>query len=121
MFEGMVEGVPRATRQPYMSDPICTLPNLARANPCGGRGLYRTGPTPRRARGRRGLHRAGQLEPDAGLAVVARDPPAIGHLVDEHEPEPARLERVGALRALGRDPARAAPVADLHVGAVLVA
>jgi hypothetical protein len=52
--------------------------------------------------------------------VRAGHAPSVRHLVDEHEPQAARLERV-VLGPLGRDAARAAVVADLDVGALPIA
>src|ERR671933_411823 len=94
MFEGTMEGVPRAATEPYMSS------RGIYAAPSGGG--------------------TGELEPDAGLVLVAADAPAVGHLVDEEEPEPTRLEDVRLRLPLLRDLARAPGVADLDVGALLL-
>src|ERR687886_132403 len=94
MFEGTMEGVPRAATEAYMSS------RGIYAAPSGGG--------------------TGELEPDAGLVVVAAGAPAVGHLVDEEEPEPARLEDVRLRLPLLRHLARAPGVADLHVGALAV-
>src|SRR3954453_1070613 len=80
---------------------------------CEAGGFYRTAPMARftLVENRSG---ARELEPDAGLVVMAGDAPAVGHLVAEDDAEPAGLERV-AVRALRRDAARAPLVADLDV------
>src|SRR4051812_33511124 len=84
--------------------------------------FYPTGPTRRRT-ARPGAPASGraaaELEPDAGLVLAAVHAPAVGHLVHEHEAEPARFERVGVLVALLRHLARAPRVADLDVRADL--
>src|SRR5919199_4905108 len=94
MFEGTMEGVPRAATEAYMSS------RGIYAAPSGGG--------------------TGELEPDAGLVLVAADAPAVGHLVDEEQPEPARLEDVGLRLPLLRHLAGPTGVADLDVGGVLL-
>src|SRR3954454_17397242 len=115
-----MEGFPRAAGQAYMSPRrlYATRKVDVRAPPQRRSGFYRTSATGRRTRSgvgptRRSGGAAGELEPDAGLVGPAVHTPAIGHLVDEHQAEPTRLEHVGVLVALLRYLAGARGVADL--------
>src|SRR3954469_3482329 len=123
MFEGTIEGLPRAAGEAYIS-PRAVYATRASIKGASANALTTSIAPARRAAAppaggapsRRG---AGELEPDAGLVRAAVHAPAIGHLVHEHEAEPAGLERVGVLVALLRHLARAPRVADLDVRADL--
>src|SRR5919202_5292418 len=120
MFEGTVAGVPRPAGEAYMSlrDPYGSPRGQPAARPGPATSIARSRsfvPPARRSRG------AGELEPDAGAAAVAVDAPAVGHLVDEHQPEAARLELAERGLALARDAPRAPGVADLDPRELVVA
>src|SRR4051812_19718728 len=116
MFEGTVEGLPRSAAQPYRS-PADSYGSPR--HPCRPSRLlsHRSDDTRHSPPATALRSGAGELEPDARLVLVARDAPPVRHLVDEHQAEPAGVERVRLL-ALGRDPAGAAGVADLDVRAL---
>src|SRR3954464_1592877 len=101
---------PYATREVDVGEPPQRRSGFYRTSATGRRTRSGVGPTPRSGG-------AGKLEPDAGLVGLAKATPAIGHLVDEHQAEPARLQHVGVLVALLRHPAGAPGVADLDVRA----
>src|SRR5919202_360131 len=108
-----MEGFPRAVGEPYMSPrAVYATRAFDGAPPRRGGDFYRTAPAARRT----GSGGAGDLEPDAGLVLVAADAPPVGHLVDEHEAEAARLERLGVTRLARRGPVRGNGQFDLRLG-----
>src|SRR5690242_12830431 len=126
MFGRTMDGFPRAARKAYMSPrAVYASRGPLGAPPQRRTDFYRTAPTPRGGRSEVGRGRpsgaaAGELEPDAGLVLVAMNAPPVRHLVDEHEAEAAGLERVRRHRLLLGHGARVPGVADLDIGTRLV-